>query len=59
MLRLKEYKAKLIVFPKKANKPKKGDADVRTCVCTFIFVVQHPFVIALNLTPLGRHFGYC
>ncbi|KAJ3038581.1 60S ribosomal protein L13 [Rhizophlyctis rosea] len=27
VLRLKEYKAKLIVFPKKANKPKKGDAS--------------------------------
>ncbi|KAI8818649.1 ribosomal protein L13e [Fimicolochytrium jonesii] len=25
--RLKEYSARLIVFPKKANKPKKGDAD--------------------------------
>ncbi|KAI8929160.1 ribosomal protein L13e [Entophlyctis helioformis] len=25
--RLAEYKSKLIVFPKKANKPKKGDAD--------------------------------
>ncbi|KAJ3089765.1 60S ribosomal protein L13 [Quaeritorhiza haematococci] len=28
--RLKEYKARLIVFPKKANKPKKGDADAAT-----------------------------
>lgn len=26
---MKEYKTRLIVFPKKANKPKKGDADVR------------------------------
>ncbi|KAI9097385.1 ribosomal protein L13e [Phlyctochytrium arcticum] len=25
--RLKEYQTRLIVFPKKANKPKKGDAD--------------------------------
>ncbi|KAI9013006.1 ribosomal protein L13e [Gaertneriomyces semiglobifer] len=28
--RLQEYKSKLIVFPKKANKPKKGDADAAT-----------------------------
>ncbi|KAH6569891.1 hypothetical protein BASA50_003634 [Batrachochytrium salamandrivorans] len=28
--RLKEYQSKLIVFPKKANKPKKGDADAAT-----------------------------
>lgn len=27
--RLKLYKSKLIVFPKKANKPKKGDSTVR------------------------------
>merc|ERR1712210_223148 len=26
--RLKEYKSKLIVFPRKANKPKAGDAEV-------------------------------
>ncbi|KAJ3007048.1 60S ribosomal protein L13 [Thoreauomyces humboldtii] len=28
--RLKEYGARLIVFPKKANKPKKGDANAET-----------------------------
>lgn len=28
--RLSEYKAKLIVFPKKANKPKAGDSKVMT-----------------------------
>lgn len=27
--RLKEYKSKLILFPKKQSKPKKGDATVR------------------------------
>ena len=27
--RLKEYKARLIVFPRKAGKPKKGDSTVR------------------------------
>lgn len=26
--RLKEYKSKLILFPKKAGKPQKGDANV-------------------------------
>ena len=26
--RLKEYRSKLIIFPKKAGKPKKGDATV-------------------------------
>ena len=26
--RLKEYKSKLILFPKTANKPKKGDSSV-------------------------------
>ncbi|RKO89730.1 ribosomal protein L13e [Blyttiomyces helicus] len=30
ILRLQEYKTKLIVFPKKANKPKKGDSDAAT-----------------------------
>lgn len=28
--RLKAYKAKLIVFPRKASKPKKGDSTVRS-----------------------------
>lgn len=28
--RLKVYKAKLIVFPRKASKPKKGDSTVRS-----------------------------
>ena len=27
--RLKAYKSKLIVFPRKASKPKKGDSTVR------------------------------
>ncbi len=27
--RLKAYKAKLVVFPRKAGKPKKGDSSVR------------------------------
>lgn len=26
--RLKEYRSKLILFPRKMNKPKKGDSDV-------------------------------
>lgn len=28
--RLKEYKSRLVVFPKKAGKPKAGDATVST-----------------------------
>ena len=40
--RLKEYKTKLILFPKKANKPKPGDSEV---FCT-------PFI---NLLALQRH----
>lgn len=28
MQRLKEYKSKLIVFPRKASKPKQGDSEV-------------------------------
>ena len=31
--RLKEYKSKLILFPKKAGQPKKGDAGVSTNFC--------------------------
>ena len=37
VLRLKEYQSKLIVFPKKANKPKKGDADV--IIISFISIL--------------------
>lgn len=29
--RLKEYKSKLIIFPRKASKPKQGDSEV--CLC--------------------------
>ena len=29
--RLKEYKSKLIIFPKKMNKVKKGDSDPKIC----------------------------
>ena len=42
--RLKAYKAKLIVFPRKAGKPKKGDSTVRfvdisnTIFCLFTAV---------------------
>ena len=32
--RLKEYKTKLILFPKKASKPKAGDSEVIVCSCT-------------------------
>jgi large subunit ribosomal protein L13e len=31
--RLKAYKAKLIIFPRKASKPKKGDSTVRLSPC--------------------------
>lgn len=31
--RLKEYRSKLILFPRKASKPKKGDSDV-SCLST-------------------------
>lgn len=31
--RLKEYTSKLIVFPKKASKPKKGDSEVSISSC--------------------------
>lgn len=37
--RLKAYKARLIVFPRNAKKPKKGDSTVcLTCVsvCTYV-----------------------
>jgi large subunit ribosomal protein L13e len=33
--RLKEYKSRLIIFPKKMNKPKKGDSSV----CRLYFIV--------------------
>lgn len=32
--RLKEYRSKLILFPRKASKPKKGDSDVSLCYIT-------------------------
>lgn len=33
--RLKEYRSKLILFPKKLSKPRKGDASVRTGMIEF------------------------
>ena len=41
--RLKAYKAKLIVFPRKAGKPKKGDSTVR-----IFCVLIHPFVLEFS-----------
>lgn len=35
--RLKEYKSKLILFPKKQSKPQKGDASVSTITITYWF----------------------
>lgn len=35
--RLKEYQSKLILFPRKANKPKKGDSDVRELVVAYSY----------------------
>ena len=37
MQRLKEYKSKLIVFPRKASKPKQGDSEVSQ-VTLFLFL---------------------
>jgi len=34
--RLQAYKSRLIVFPRKAGKPKKGDSSVRICIITVI-----------------------
>ena len=31
--RLKEYQSKLVLFPRRAGKQKKGDADVRDIFC--------------------------
>ena len=38
--RLKAYKAKLIVFPRKASKPKKGDSTVRFPSFRLSFIAQ-------------------
>lgn len=41
--RLKEYKAKLIIFPKNENKKlKKGEADVSITKCISLFVFLFP-----------------
>ena len=36
--RLKEYKAKLVVFPRKDNKPKAGDSSTAECAAATQFV---------------------
>ena len=46
--RLKEYKSKLIVFPKKASKPKQGDSEVimskeAHVVPDTVIVISHTF----------------
>ena len=46
--RLKEYKSKLILFPKKAGEPKKGDATVS------VMLRFH-----WGLSPGGHRWGYC
>lgn len=54
MERLKEYKARLIVFPRKSNKPKKADTpkDQQTAETTQIirasFGVQQPIAAAFS-----------
>ena len=47
--RLKEYTSKLIVFPKKANKPKKGDSEVRISDNFFINLRYFQTYIVSNL----------
>ena len=42
--RLKEYRSKLILFPRKANKPKKGDSDVRELEIAYNSIVD--FLVA-------------
>lgn len=44
--RLQAYKSRLIVFPRKAGKPKKGDSSVRIC---FITVILWIFGLRLDL----------
>lgn len=47
--RLKEYRSKLIVFPRKLSKPKKGDSDVRTvCSCCIVFKMLYQLLGAIT-----------
>ena len=39
--RLKAYKEKLIIFPRKAGKPKKGDSSVRTTSLLFLDLIHN------------------
>ena len=42
--RLKEYRSKLILFPKNPNKPKTGDSPVShsdTLQCTYLFYIEY------------------
>ena len=44
--RLKAYKARLIVFPRNAKKPKKGDSTVRkTCIFCNLGILIPNFLI--------------
>lgn len=49
--RLKEYKTKLVIFPKKANKPKKGDSKV----CFSFPCYLLPSFLYLSLTSLSPY----
>jgi large subunit ribosomal protein L13e len=52
--RLKAYKSKLILFPRKAGKPKKGDSTVRLLILFYFKKKMHPGVRLLTtLAILG------
>ena len=48
--RLKAYKAKLIVFPRKVNKPKKGDSDAKELAAA----AQLKGIFFFHLIPSGN-----
>lgn len=53
--RLKEYRSKLILFPRKASAPKKGDSTVR-----FVrFWIGMFFVMCLKCPQILLHFARC
>lgn len=48
--RLKEYRSKLILFPRKASAPKKGDSTV-SCVCSWslLDILSHAWSVSVYL----------
>lgn len=58
VMRLKEYKSKMILFPKKQNKPRKGDASVSVSLFAHTGIPgAHSWSISLlseeNMAPGG------